>query len=542
MQVVPPSQAYDPTKMNHSKVEIGIKCNDLLNKDIASLSDPVAFLYQRSSTKQDWAYVGRTEWIHNNLNPEFTTKITMDFIFEAIQQLKVEIYDVDDEKHITDKSKQDFLGSAETDLASLVTSEGCSSTIKLDYKDGKKYAGTVTLMATEVKDCSDVAEICISCKKLAKKNTFSSDPFFTIERMRGKGEYEKIYTSEFYKRELSPKFNPVKIPVSSLCNGNMDQPIRFKIWDWESRGDHNLIGIFEKTLGELQETTEFELFNPEAKKEKDRKKAQGKVMIDRCRVMHIPSFLDFVQSGLRFHLSVAVDFTGSNGDPKSPHSLHYMDPSGDPNEYLAAISSVTEILTQYIGNDEILASGFGAVIPPARAATHIFPLDLDSGNYVVHGVPELITRYANTLSRVILSGPTNFAPTLKSSITMAEQLQRDRPFDFFVQLIITDGEISDMTNTIRAIIEASKRPMSIIIIGVGSSSFDSMDRLDADDGRLKIDGMTQLYDNVQFVPFRNYAGRPYELAGQVLAELPSQVIEYMMLNGIKPTVVTAGGM
>eukprot|EP00766_Chilomastix_caulleryi_P005835 gnl/Chilomastix_caulleri/754.p1 GENE.gnl/Chilomastix_caulleri/754~~gnl/Chilomastix_caulleri/754.p1 ORF type:complete len:266 (+),score=111.71 gnl/Chilomastix_caulleri/754:181-978(+) len=211
-----------------------------------------------------------------------------------------------------------------------------------------------------------------------------------------------------------------------------------------------------------------------------------------------------------------------------------MDPSGAPNEYVAAIASVTDILTKYIGNDEIIASGFGAVLQGSSSATHLFPLDLVTGNYVVHGVPELIGRYASVLSSVSLSGPTNFAPTIKSAAGMASQLQATRPFDFFVQMIVTDGEISDMTNTIKEIIEASYKPMSIIIIGVGPSTFSSMDRLDADDGRLKADGRTQVFDNVQFVPFRPYASRTPELAAQVLAELPGQVIEFMHLHGIKP--------
>lgn len=50
-------------------------------------------------------------------------------------------------------------------------------------------------------------------------------------------------------------------------------------------------------------------------------------------------------------------------------------------------------------------------------------------------------------------------------------------------LIITDGEITDMPDTKRVIVRASRLPMSIIIVGVGSCSFDKMVELDADDKR-----------------------------------------------------------
>lgn len=43
---------------------------------------------------------------------------------------------------------------------------------------------------------------------------------------------------------------------------------------------------------------------------------------------------------------VGVDFTGSNGDPRSPDSLHYISPSG-MNEYLTAIWSVGLVIQDY---------------------------------------------------------------------------------------------------------------------------------------------------------------------------------------------------
>lgn len=43
---------------------------------------------------------------------------------------------------------------------------------------------------------------------------------------------------------------------------------------------------------------------------------------------------------------VGVDFTGSNGDPRSPDSLHYISPNG-VNEYLTAIWSVGLVVQDY---------------------------------------------------------------------------------------------------------------------------------------------------------------------------------------------------
>ena len=46
--------------------------------------------------------------------------------------------------------------------------------------------------------------------------------------------------------------------------------------------------------------------------------------------------------------------------------------------------------------------------------------------------------------------------------------------------MLTDGDISDMTDTMKAIIAASYLPMSIIIVGVGMANFHAMRELDSD--------------------------------------------------------------
>jgi Copine len=56
---------------------------------------------------------------------------------------------------------------------------------------------------------------------------------------------------------------------------------------------------------------------------------------------------------------------------------------------------------------------------------------------------------------------------------------------YHVMMILTDGEIHDMKETINLIVELSKFPVSIIIIGVGHDEFENMKRLDGDNQRLR---------------------------------------------------------
>ncbi len=54
------------------------------------------------------------------------------------------------------------------------------------------------------------------------------------------------------------------------------------------------------------------------------------------------TFEGFVKGGLEIGLIAAVDFTGSNGDPEVPTSLHYASAGMTP--YQVAITSLSRVL------------------------------------------------------------------------------------------------------------------------------------------------------------------------------------------------------
>ena len=56
------------------------------------------------------------------------------------------------------------------------------------------------------------------------------------------------------------------------------------------------------------------------------------------------TFVDYVSGGCEFNVTIAIDFTGSNGDPRQPNSLHYLHEDGQLNDYEKAIKAIVEIL------------------------------------------------------------------------------------------------------------------------------------------------------------------------------------------------------
>ena len=97
-------------------------------------------------------------------------------------------------------------------------------------------------------------------------------------------------------------------------------------------------------------------------------------------------------------------------------------------------------------------------------------------------------------------------------------------FTYSILLILTDGMITDMNETIDALIDASEFPISVIIIGIGNADFSSMDQLDSDKGLLRSrKNVTKIAqrDIVQFVPFNQFNGNLPALSTAVLRELPN---------------------
>eukprot|EP00730_Choanoeca_flexa_P016795 TRINITY_DN8003_c0_g1_i1.p4 TRINITY_DN8003_c0_g1~~TRINITY_DN8003_c0_g1_i1.p4 ORF type:complete len:112 (+),score=26.38 TRINITY_DN8003_c0_g1_i1:1529-1864(+) len=91
----------------------------------------------------------------------------------------------------------------------------------------------------------------------------------------------------------------------------------------------------------------------------------------------------------------------------------------------------------------------------------------------------------------------------------------------------------DRTRSTQLRMQASRLPMSIIIVGVGGADFAAMEVLDGDDGLLRSRGSVAQRDIVQFVPFRQamQSGHGY-LAQEVLKEVPGQFLSYVKTNQI----------
>lgn len=547
---------------SHSRVEMHLSCNNLPNMDWFSKSDPIVCVYQKHNGQYE--LLGRTERIKNDLNPTFKTVISIDYFFEEFQELQFRVVDADGppDDHMRN---HDFLGSCQTSLANVVATVSGLTTMKLLTNDAKQLrqrddssskatektkaaaanGPTLTVRAEEIHHNLDVLEFYLSATNLEKMDFFGkSDPYVQVMRVHEDGHEVVVGTTEIIKNSLDASWHKLEVPISAVCNGQPDRPFVLRVMDWDRNSDHDLIGQCTLTVNGVLAASagsaaQHTLLRPKSKKEKSKTKSRGTLHVT-LRVRKEFSFLDYIAGGMEVSLMVAVDFTGSNGDPKSVRSLHHIGPGAPPTPYAEAMSAVGHILAPYDHDNMFPAWGFGAQIPPMPGAvppewtlSHCFPLTLDPARPAVHGVHGLIDAYHASLSRLALAGPTYFNEIIQSATAVSSKSMAECQH-YNILLILTDGIINDMRPTVESIIAASDRPMSIIIVGVGHADFGAMDQLDADDGLLQINGKKAHRDIVQFVPFEKFRANPQRLAREVLKEVPDQVLAFARMHHIVP--------
>ena len=189
-------------------------------------------------------------------------------------------------------------------------------------------------------------------------------------------------------------------------------------------------------------------------------------------------FYDLLYDGLNTAFDIAIDYTSSNGDPKNENSLHTLNLIN--NKYAKAIKSCGAILKEYDDDQCFPLYGFGGVPQNGKEVSHCFNVN-GKKNAVINGMDEVINTYLTSLKQVELVGPTYFHEVLKTIVENIKKemknLTKKEMLTYHVCLILTDGKIEDMNETIDVLIEAAKLPISVIIVGIGNDDFAKMETL-----------------------------------------------------------------
>jgi hypothetical protein len=380
------------------------------------------------------------------------------------------------------------------------------------------------IQATNFKNSKFDAEINFSCNLKIK----GIEPYFILKRIVSPNDFSlqvPLYKSEVVtnKSDFNYKFQKVVLLASVLTEEDMKKPLLFEIFDAVKGG---LIGFnsFIISSDQMDQNIRIHLKDQKTNQELNTANIEISVIIKQNY-----SFIEYLRGGLQISLIIGIDFTASNKEFKDPSSLHYI--SSTPNSYERAILSCGSIVSYYDYDQQFPVFGFGALVQHgSNIVDHCFSINLkqDPNIYTINNI---LDEYRRVVSVIRMYGPTHFAPLLNRTLQILSSTSND---SYYILMILTDGQILDLPDTIDSVVQLSFLPVSIIIVGVGRGDFSSMDRLDADTNPLfSSNGVKACRDIVQFVEFNKFENDGSRLAGEVLAEIPGQVEGYYkMINKI----------
>ena len=200
--------------------------------------------------------------------------------------------------------------------------------------------------------------------------------------------------------------------------------------------------------------------------------------------------------------------------------LLFSRPGSVYNPYQKVIHIIGKTLHPFTEPNTVFAYGFGDRETQDRTVLNISLAEgggrEDTG--ACRDFKDVLDKYNEVVKGVVLSGPTSFAPIIRRA--MNHVIESNNIFHILV--IIADGQMEDEAATVSAIVEASKLPLSIVLVGVGDGPWDVMEQFDD-----HIRGRE--FDNFQFVDFHSIREARNPEAAFALAALMEVPLQYQAM-------------
>ena len=430
----------------------------------------------------------------NNIKQKiiFDKFLIFDFYFQKEQKIFITL----------NKNKSSF--EINTTAGKIIGSKNCTLIHKY-FNDE-----SLVIKAEKLEKEEDLLNIKFILKNDLESNYFLENKLYYLITCENNDIYESAQNTD------EGTFDPINIPVNLL------QPsYTVNFYNLE----HELLFSFESSIYKIKSYKKII-------KKIHRKNGKYFLLFDKSEITKNFTFIDYIKSGVKIALSIGIDFTGSNGNPYDFGSLHSIN---GPNDYERAITACAKIVGYYDDDQKFPVYGFGAIInaPGCQEASMCFNLNF-SDNPDIYTINNVIRTYHDCIEneKLTFSGPSKFSPLIRQVIST---INEDDILEYHILMILTDGDIDDLQQTIDILVKASFLPLSIIIIGIGNQNFEKMETLDGDEKPLiSSKGEIRKRDIVQFVKFSDFENNEEKLTKEIFAEIPRQIVEFYQFKNLNP--------
>ena len=324
-------------------------------QDLPAICDPYAVITKNDPHQQP---LGQTEILKNTKNPDFAKIFILDnFNLGSTEYVTVSIFD--------NKSKE-LLCETKFDIGAVLGMKG--GILGKETKCG-------ALIMAQVERCSGSGILNLQLRgiDLIGKNSTANNnnPFFELQRCKktvdGKIVWDCVYRSKPIENTTNPTWDLCCIEMSALCSSKRGSPLRIVIknYDENSKQPPARLGFVKTTINKLlKHVTEdgdsnkaLHLLKPnkhpigkiivlganifgedeeflsrssaleeeeivvEAEEEEIVVEATDDIVLVPDELEGGPGFADYINGGCQLRVTVAIDYTASNGDPRKETSL-----------------------------------------------------------------------------------------------------------------------------------------------------------------------------------------------------------------------------
>jgi hypothetical protein len=225
-------------------IRLKLACRSLPKTDTFSKADPLIAVYERDQLTRAWRYIGQTESINNEDNPDFGKLFFLThYNVQPPQELKFDIYDFDSTEIIEKMSKDDLISSVTVKFDDLSPGSQDATTLPLKDSNGNQLVGkdkqpsSIVIDAappatasSEGKEEGTFVTLNLACKNLKRNDTLSkSDPIVLVYERDNKMQWTLKGQTESIDNDSNPKF---KTPVVlTRFADDAEQTIKFEVYD-----------------------------------------------------------------------------------------------------------------------------------------------------------------------------------------------------------------------------------------------------------------------------------------------------------------------
>jgi len=420
-------------------------------------------------------YLGVTEVVPRDSNPNYKKGIRMDYLPNEKQSLVITCYEKEDDPAFP------AVGEAVADLAYILKFPGGA---EVPIWNGERNTGTIIIRMNKVEDARKSILFKVSCRDIKNVETFSkSDPFIILSRPVEshlhfikpeevpENLWLKLYETEHVNNNLNPNYAPFEVTWWDLCRGYTNALLRWQIWDEETVGSPRLISTAYTSLEKIMQGH----FTIETK-DKEGKNA-GTIEISQTSETQSWNFNEMESQGVNYRPVVFVDCSAS---------CSWFHAQRDPNVKLEngidGYSQEKSILEKLLGDlvqsfanhfrtNRFALYGFGAKFKNSKVP--MFAFNLNESNAAVTGYEEACKYYRSVLPLITMDEPAKFDPVIEKTQLMSAHQTKYMPNIYTHAIIITDGDVGDRDKLVDNIVECSSMPISICFIGMSKPGDDS---------------------------------------------------------------------